>query len=1101
MKKQRKGNDQRRRLTARCLLVSVTAASLLGSWQDSIVYAASQQAAVSETGSQALADQENVSQTVEISTAEELNEFGKKCQSTVYSRNITAVLMADIDVSTVDFSPIPVFSGVLEGNGHKITGLDLQGPGSKCGLIRVLEAGSEVRNLTVEGSVLPGGAQELVGGIAGINKGTIRGCSFSGTIEGKKEIGGIAGSNEETGLIENCSSYGTVSGHTSTGGIAGVSEGTISGCVNESEVNIDAGLLTAAVDEDMSLNVEELENGITEDTIRDTGGIAGYSSGSILGCENRGKIGSEHLGANTGGIAGRQKGMVSGCTNKAVVLGSKNTAGIAGLFEPYAEEVYEQDALDKVSDQMDALGKLTDDWSDQLRGMSDKAVDHVERLDDMAAGLKDTLRENDNMRQAKREAFDEDASSQVNVIQDILDNTELDIISDSAKRSYGDIEEDLEEIHSIIDELIHRPLIPDMDDEEDFADAVEQDIQEELELIQRLKELTEDIASNSETMVMDGIGDAADGIESFRDDLNSLKIETNALVDMVGDYKDELIDDYDALHIRITDQLDAIYEEKDRMTDDLKADRDSSKVNQDQISQQMDEIGDTIEDGRQRVKDKADSLTEDDYRIFEDLSDQNIDVPGKGTILSCINEGTIKADYQAGGIAGMIGYENVKEEYQNPDTTGDTSLRVTRSARALLRGCKNTGEIQAQNNDAGGIVGTAKLGLILENASYADVESQKGDYAGGIVGSSSAQISGNYSKGTISGGDYVGGIAGYGKKVINNCAMVAVETASEDSEGGIPGEYHGSIVGTIEKEGLLQNNLYVDNGLGADDGITYENEAEGLPYEEFLQREGIPEEFRHLFVRFMADDTVIKEMECAYGALVPEEEIPQAPEKEGYYTIWEEEDLGQVLVDKTIHAVYRPYVTAIASSEEKMPMVLAEGIFYPDASITASEEPIGAEVADPEDYKAVKAIRYQVDFGKEEDGTQDQVRMRVYADGLSKHAAVGILNGTAIELADAKRSGEYLVFDAAAQGEIVLLEKRGVSMMFWGLLGAGAAAVVILIAYLLHRRKKHQLRKRFEKRLAEKKIRRENRKKALLENKQASSRQSDDSQEKGGDSK
>lgn len=166
----------------------------------------------------------------------------------------------------------------------------------------MLEAGSEVRNLTVEGSVLPGGAQELVGGIAGINKGTF-GCSFSGTIEGKKEIGGIAGSNEETGLIENCSSYGTVSGHTSTGGIAGVSEGTISGCVNESEVNIDAGLLTAAVDEDMSLNVEELENGITEDTIRDTGGIAGYSSGSILGCENRGKIGSEHLGANTGGIA------------------------------------------------------------------------------------------------------------------------------------------------------------------------------------------------------------------------------------------------------------------------------------------------------------------------------------------------------------------------------------------------------------------------------------------------------------------------------------------------------------------------------------------------------------------------------------------------------------------------------------------------------------------------------------------------------------------------------------------------------------------------------------------------------------------------------
>ena len=102
-------------------------------------------------------------------------------------------------------------------------------------------------------------------------------------------------------------------------------------------------------------------------------------------------------------------------------------------------------------------------------------------------------------------------------------------------------------------------------------------------------------------------------------------------------------------------------------------------------------------------------------------------------------------------------------------------------------------------------------------------------------------------------------------------------------------------------------------------------------------REGIPDEFRQIHVRFVADNQVIKAVKCAYGEPVPEAEIPQAPEKEGYYTIWEEADLGEVLVDRTIHAVYRPYVTAIASSEEKMPMVLAEGIFYPDASIEAEE--------------------------------------------------------------------------------------------------------------------------------------------------------------------
>ena len=157
-------------------------------------------------------------------------------------------------------------------------------------------------------------------------------------------------------------------------------------------------------------------------------------------------------------------------------------------------------------------------------------------------------------------------------------------------------------------------------------------------------------------------------------------------------------------------------------------------------------------------------------------------------------------------------------------------------------------------------------------------------------------------------------------------------------QGGTAGEYHGSIVGTIEKNGFLQNNLYVDNGLGANDGITYESEAVGLPYETFLQQEGIPEEFGQIRVRFTADGEVLKEIECAYGQPVPEEEIPKVPEKEGYYTLWEESDLEQVLVDKTVHAIYKPYVTAIASSEEKMPLILAEGIFYPDAVIEAWEE-------------------------------------------------------------------------------------------------------------------------------------------------------------------
>ena len=75
------------------------------------------------------------------------------------------------------------------------------------------------------------------------------------------------------------------------------------------------------------------------------------------------------------------------------------------------------------------------------------------------------------------------------------------------------------------------------------------------------------------------------------------------------------------------------------------------------------------------------------------------------------------------------------------------------------------------------------------------------------------------------------------------------------------------------------------------------------------------------------------------------------------------------------------------------------------------------------------------------------------------------------------------MFDAAAQGEIVLLEKRGIPHSFWGIAAILAVLAVTLAAYLVHRRKKHLLRKRFEKRIAERKQKRALRKEVLLEKK------------------
>ena len=49
-----------------------------------------------------------------------------------------------------------------------------------------------VRDLTVEGTLTPGGSKSGLGLIAGENSGTISGCTVSGTVTGDEDVGGIA---------------------------------------------------------------------------------------------------------------------------------------------------------------------------------------------------------------------------------------------------------------------------------------------------------------------------------------------------------------------------------------------------------------------------------------------------------------------------------------------------------------------------------------------------------------------------------------------------------------------------------------------------------------------------------------------------------------------------------------------------------------------------------------------------------------------------------------------------------------------------------------------------------------------------------------------
>lgn len=178
--------------------------------------------------------------TVVISTTEEFQEVAQACSLDTWSQGKTIVLDADISLENTEYLPIPTFGGTFDGKGYTISGLTITNIVTPAGLFGVLQETGVVKNLNVSGDVSPSGDADVVGGIAGENNGTIENCTYTGSVSGKQNTGGIAGINGTTGNIKKCNVSGTISGENMTGGIAGYNLGEIASSQNDSYVNIES---------------------------------------------------------------------------------------------------------------------------------------------------------------------------------------------------------------------------------------------------------------------------------------------------------------------------------------------------------------------------------------------------------------------------------------------------------------------------------------------------------------------------------------------------------------------------------------------------------------------------------------------------------------------------------------------------------------------------------------------------------------------------------------------------------------------------------------------------------------------------------------------
>ena len=330
---------------------------------------------------------------IHIRTAEDLLALAKDCSLDTWSTGRRVVLDNDLSLSGSAFDSIPTFNGSFDGQGHTIYDMELTSAQSPCGFFLETGKDADIHDLHVSGSVTTHGDDSMVGGLVGLNRGMLTGCSFSGVVSALTQVGGIAGKNDASGIIVSCSASGTVRGLTKTGGIAGENAGALTGCENRSFVNtesVDPALRLESIDTSSLLNFIRSLRTDSAGITTDTGGVAGCSGGFIERCSNTGAVGYLHLGYNVGGIAGRSGGYINACLNIGDVYGRKDVGGIVGQAEPLTETAA-QDLLAGVGYRIYALNNSVRDAVVDAQYASDDLSASISNLSSYLAPVSDAV--------------------------------------------------------------------------------------------------------------------------------------------------------------------------------------------------------------------------------------------------------------------------------------------------------------------------------------------------------------------------------------------------------------------------------------------------------------------------------------------------------------------------------------------------------------------------------------------------------------------------------------------------------------------------------------------------------------------------------------
>ena len=280
------------------------------------------------------------------------------------------------------------FTTVFEGNDRTISNLHIDRNKTYHSRLGLFQGNyGTIRNVQLE-NVDVSSTGELIGGLVGENRGTIRNARVSGTVRGNlNDTGGLVGENH--GTIKNSSASATVtSNHTDTGGLVGENWGRIthshaSGTVTGKQA---VGGLVGRQMKGAYIQFSHATANVTgshppQAGGDDVGGLVGENSGFIHASYATGTVSGK--AAKTGGLAGFSGpgGPDGGAIVASYALGAVSSSGqyVGGLVGDNQGKIRAAYAAGPVSGSSDVGGlvgrqkgnKVTDSyWDTQTTGQA-----------------------------------------------------------------------------------------------------------------------------------------------------------------------------------------------------------------------------------------------------------------------------------------------------------------------------------------------------------------------------------------------------------------------------------------------------------------------------------------------------------------------------------------------------------------------------------------------------------------------------------------------------------------------------------------------------------------------------------------------------------